>query len=382
MSTKNKILIVDDESIILEEVERAVNSLDCIALAATGHDQALDVVKRHGRPHACVIDFVLPSGPDGIALAEKLRAEGIDSPIIFITANEKKYRHLVGKIGFFTLLEKPFSREAMRGTIQSALHFYETQQALFEARLKEELATAMVTEFGWLHTALVHDIKNCLAPALLAVSALKGFLEPTTSPLSQSVSAVFKQELIKSELLLQHIDKICKMGCLAVKQGGGQHKIIDCREVLSDLRKMANEQCSGTGISIKGETCPNPCWVRIDPLLLELLLLDVYINAKKHTEAGHIEIQESVAGTEVWITITDTGRGMAPEVLAKLFLLGEQRWSDYLKTGSWERNTEIGLWLLKLVIERHGGRIPLPQSEPGKGTRIQIILPLAQPCNE
>ena len=104
------------------------------------------------------------------------------------------------------------------------------------------------------------------------------------------------------------------------------------------------------------------------------ILMNVIINAADAmdhiTEAKHrkIRLTTRVLGNEVKISITDNGRGMSPEVLAKAF-------DDSFTTKPTGKGSGIGLFICKSLIEQAGGRITLA-SVPDDGTTATVHVPL------
>jgi two-component system, sporulation sensor kinase E len=85
-------------------------------------------------------------------------------------------------------------------------------------------------------------------------------------------------------------------------------------------------------------------------------------------EGGAVEIASGLATEEpqwLLLTVTDTGLGISPDVLGKLFNLLYTTKSD---------GSGLGLWLSRRIIQEHNGRIEV-QSELGKGTTFTIRLP-------
>jgi signal transduction histidine kinase len=101
---------------------------------------------------------------------------------------------------------------------------------------------------------------------------------------------------------------------------------------------------------------------------------NVLDNAIKFTkEGGALTIRAGVAGDWLQISVTDTGIGIAAEELPKVFTMFHRG------TGTLHYDYEgvgIGLYLTKLIIERHGGRVTV-ESQLGHGSVFTIFLPLA-----
>ena len=103
------------------------------------------------------------------------------------------------------------------------------------------------------------------------------------------------------------------------------------------------------------------------------VILNLVSNALKYTASGgKISLTGAIVGANAEIVAEDTGLGIAPEVLPQIF----ERFYRIDNDGS--RGTGIGLNICKQVIEVHGGSISA-ESEPGKGSRFIIHLPLQKP---
>ncbi|MDR1530610.1 MAG: HAMP domain-containing histidine kinase [Clostridiales bacterium] len=97
--------------------------------------------------------------------------------------------------------------------------------------------------------------------------------------------------------------------------------------------------------------------------LLAQVTSNLLTNAGTHTENGTITLKTARKGSEITVTVSDTGSGIARELLPHVFERG-------VSTGG----TGFGLYLCKTVVESHGGVIWI-DSEPGKGTAAAYSLP-------
>ncbi|WP_052713124.1 ATP-binding protein [Pseudoalteromonas rubra] len=114
-----------------------------------------------------------------------------------------------------------------------------------------------------------------------------------------------------------------------------------------------------------------------DELRLKQVLINLLSNAVKFTPRGRISLSIAAASDSEWVDIvlSDTGIGMTPEVLSKLFVQFEQGDASptRLKGGA-----GLGLAIVKSLVDAMQGTIEI-SSEPGKGTQVTLAIPLPLP---
>jgi signal transduction histidine kinase len=109
-----------------------------------------------------------------------------------------------------------------------------------------------------------------------------------------------------------------------------------------------------------------------DKNMLDTVIRNLVSNAIKFTPVnGKVEILSEEKDGEVEITISDTGVGISPEDIEKLFRVDISHTT--IGTGE-EKGTGLGLILCKEFVEKNGGRIWV-ESEVGKGSQFHIRLP-------
>ena len=112
--------------------------------------------------------------------------------------------------------------------------------------------------------------------------------------------------------------------------------------------------------------------VMADERRIVQVLNNLFSNAARHSpESSPIEVSAVRDGIKVAVSVTDEGRGVAPEQLPHLF----RRYAD---ARDWERGAAgfgLGLVICKGLVEAHGGRIRAESAGPGPGTRVTFTLP-------
>jgi signal transduction histidine kinase len=108
----------------------------------------------------------------------------------------------------------------------------------------------------------------------------------------------------------------------------------------------------------------------IDPVRVREILTNLVSNALRYTpRGGRVRVDLTADGAHALaITVSDTGAGIAPEALGRIF--------DRFYKSAESRGAGLGLPIAKKLVEAHGGSIGAT-SEPGRGTAIRFVLPIA-----
>jgi two-component system OmpR family sensor kinase/two-component system sensor histidine kinase BaeS len=144
----------------------------------------------------------------------------------------------------------------------------------------------------------------------------------------------------------------------------------------TDLAMLAQDVMSSVAIdaergriSLRLDTAPDLPSVSVDPLRIREVLANLMANALHHTPpGGAVSGRITTAGREAVVSVADTGSGVAPEELSKIF--------DRFYKGEGSRGSGIGLTIARNLIVAHGGTIRA-DSTPGKGTTLTLTLPIA-----
>ena len=102
------------------------------------------------------------------------------------------------------------------------------------------------------------------------------------------------------------------------------------------------------------------------------MFLNLLVNAGHAIDAnGTITVSTGVAGHEAWVRVVDTGCGIPPEHVNRIF-------EPFFTTKPVGQGTGLGLSVSYSIVRKHGGRIEV-ESNPGRGSRFTVSLPLRQP---
>jgi two-component system sensor histidine kinase CiaH len=140
-------------------------------------------------------------------------------------------------------------------------------------------------------------------------------------------------------------------------------------DVVRRTRPVAQEK----GVELALEVDGVSPMVEADPDRLQQVLLILIDNAIKHTPAGgNVGVRVQRQGTCALLEVADTGEGIAPEHLARIF---DRFYRADASRSSENGGTGLGLAIAQVLVRAHGGDLSL-SSTPGAGTRATVRLPL------
>ncbi len=112
--------------------------------------------------------------------------------------------------------------------------------------------------------------------------------------------------------------------------------------------------------------------VEADKNRLTQVISNLLSNAIKFTKKGTVRVTEEVKDGKALVSIKDTGQGIDPEIMPRLF--------DKFASRSFQ-GTGIGLFISKGIIEAHGGKIWAENHADGKGATFHFTLPISENSN-
>ncbi len=118
------------------------------------------------------------------------------------------------------------------------------------------------------------------------------------------------------------------------------------------------------------ETPNAPLAIDLDRIRVRQVLLNLLTNAMRYTEQGAVCVSMQASAGEVTVLVRDSGRGIAPDKLARAFEAFDRLDEEELTHGS-----GLGLAVSKKFVDLHNGRMWI-ESAPGKGTTVGFALPL------
>ena len=232
--------------------------------------------------------------------------------------------------------------------------------------LEEEVRRAdTLNSLGTLAAGIAHDLNN---PLQVIRSRSELVLDlPATTPISEvreDVLTIHRQAQRGSQIVAAFLELSRRNGLAAA--------LVDVNSVVDRVLLLVRESMRSVGIRIETDLDRYVPPIMGHAVGLERVIINLLTNARDAMPQGgsiKITVHRSKPNGWVHLSVADTGPGIHPELLGKVF--------DLLYTTK-EGGSGLGLWLSRRIIQEHHGKIDV-QSEPGKGTTFTIRLPANDP---
>ncbi|MGX4643482.1 PAS domain-containing protein [Massilia sp. SYSU DXS3249] len=215
---------------------------------------------------------------------------------------------------------------------------------------------------------LAHELRNPLAPIVTGARLLDMSAHDETR-VRHAARIITRQAAHMTELVddLLDVSRVTR-GLITLEKTD-----VDLRQVLSHAVEQARPLIDTRGHGFQAAICPDPVFVHADRTRLIQAVSNLLNNAAKYTPpGGRLTLALDVGEDSVEISVTDTGIGIAPALLPKVFDLFSQgeRTPDRSQGG-----LGLGLALVKSIVAMHGGEVAARSDGAGRGSTFVITLP-------
>lgn len=216
---------------------------------------------------------------------------------------------------------------------------------------------------------LAHELRNPLAPIRNAVDVIR--LTPVADARIRHCAEIIGRQL---QLLTRLITDLMDVGRVTSGKLKVQPVPILYNEVVATAIEAMRPALDSASQKFDVVLPADPVFVKGDAARLEQVLSNLLSNATKYTpRGGTVSVRVRADAGNVVTTISDTGRGIAPEALDRIFNLFAQEGDESARSG-----LGIGLALARAVIEAHGGAIQASSAGEGHGSTFTVMLPEVQ----
>jgi len=361
METQSKILIIDDEEIVLDSCTQILAGGNFDIRTAENGTLGVTLIEEF-RPDLVFVDLKMP-GISGFEVLEKIQE--IDPTIVTIvitgfatigSAVEAMQR------GAFDFLPKPFTPDELRLIARRGLEkrnlVTETLALRREKELLREHFAAIVS----------HELKSPLAAVQQYLYGLSGEL---SSQLTEDQLRRFERIQTRIDDLMKLIHTWLRAITVDIESIKENFKPISISSVISKAVESVEPQAIRKDIPIHTTIQDGIYLVEGDEGTLVEAVVNLVGNAVKYSPTGsRVEITATNKDDQILISIEDNGIGISKEDLPFIFV-------DFY-TSTTDRNTErgsgVGLALTKRILEAHNGSV-LVESELGKGSTFTLCIP-------
>ncbi len=372
------IMIVDEDPDFVRPVRRVLQAAGYTVRTASSGEAAIEAVQARP-PDLILLDTTLP-GMDGYELVRRLRAEASLPfiPIIMVTA-ENGQGSLAAALnaGADDFIYHREDNVELLTRVRAMLRLKSTTDALAElnATLEQKVVertreleeaharlhhAEKLSSLGRMAASIAHEINNPLTGLLSYVHLIKRAL-PDDSEILPDVLLVEQQVNAIAGLVRQLRD--------FSKPPRKERRLVILNTALEDVLALMHSELLKHRIEVV-----RAFDAALPPILasaeqMREVLLNIILNAQDAMpEGGTLTVRTSADDTWVQAQVTDTGTGIAPEIMERIF--------EPFFTTKGEHGTGLGLAICHSIIQDHGGDI-LVESREGQGTTFTVQLPRA-----
>ena len=235
-----------------------------------------------------------------------------------------------------------------------------TEQALHEAERLAQVRSSFLANMS-------HEIRTPL-------NGILGFAQiGQRQNFGRSSQKLFDQVLDSGQLLLGIINDVLDFSKIEAGKLNIEATAVQLERIVQHIKIMYSDRASAKGIALHVQVDDAlPPWFRGDPLRISQILINLVGNAVKFTEHGEIILAVSRDSDHIMFRVSDTGIGMPPQHLARLYSPFEQADSSITRRFG---GTGLGLAITRRLVDLMGGEIHA-NSKEGVGSTFVVSLPL------
>lgn len=371
MENKAKILVIEDEQYIRENIQELLEAKGyLVRTAINGKQGILEAIDY--RPALIICDVMMPK-MDGFKVLEQIRKTSSiqNTPFIFLTAKIDKLDVRQGMdLGADDYITKPFTAKELTAAIESRLRRQDKMSNQY-AKVKHDIETSVFATYYHEFNMPLQSIINSIN---LLLSAGKSFTEKQIQDSHVSIlkSALRLNHSLSNLMLFEEIKRAEVHPELTTMFSNGQsgsywhHKIND--ELQTIAKEIYKRPDGDLVIEFNNVT---DLGINFDFLLR--MLVEVTSNALKYSSPGQkVNITGNRVNDDYIIEITDQGQGFPIQSIDEI-----QPFKQFGKKRFEQQGLGLGLYLVKQLIGFNSGDFKIESVEE-QGTKVTIALPILE----
>lgn len=254
-------------------------------------------------------------------------------------------------------------KEAVKGLKERAERL---EDAIDRIRQEDEAKARFIA-------TLAHELRNPLAPLMSSLEVLA--LESKDREARTSAESMHGHVGTMRRLL----DDLLDLSRVSRKKLVLQKEHVDLHAVMNQAVRSAEPLINERKHALHSELPPDAVLFEADPVRLSQIVVNLLNNAAKYTEpGGTITLSASADGGTLTLAVSDTGMGIAPEMLERVF----EPFLQIHEERPGQTGLGIGLSLTRDLVALHGGTIEAASEGPGTGSTFTVRLPIARRAPE
>src|SRR5271166_930013 len=225
---------------------------------------------------------------------------------------------------------------------------------------------------------LSHELRNPLAPILNAALLLRlhsnrNRLDGIENPVLQQSVGIIERQVGQLARIVDELLEVSRIttGRIQLHQERIAVGVV-VQNAVETVRSLIDERKHELMVSLPTQAI----WLHADAARLEQVVVNLLANAAKYTDqGGHVWLTVQQEGEEAVLRVRDTGVGIAPEILPRIFDLFTQAERSLDRS---QGGLGIGLALVQRLVEMHGGTVAA-SSAVGQGSEFVVRLPVVPP---
>jgi signal transduction histidine kinase len=373
-----QVLVIDDEMGPRESLRMLlkpnyqVYTADCV-------DAGIKLLKEK-HPDAVITDIRMP-GTSGIEGLRRIREIDPHVAVIMLTgfgALETAQEAL--RLGANDYISKPFDAREMREVIgrnvertrlhRTGVNAEEEIKELNHRLMKELAQKERLASLGQASAEFVHDLGNPLTIVWGYVQLLAKKLEQSDKENGAKAASAKELQIIEQNVRLCR--ELLTMWQSYGSEEAAPHQTISICAIVREVVKGVGPMAVQNGVELKGNVAEDPCTLMGNSVQMTRAIQNVIINAVQAASESKGRVTVGCVRRDFYVDVRveDTGPGIGPDQLAKIF-------DPYFTTKQGKSGTGLGLYITKKVVEDHSGSIKV-DSTPHVGTSFTIRLPLSE----
>jgi signal transduction histidine kinase len=230
-----------------------------------------------------------------------------------------------------------------------------------QSKLQEQLRHAdRLATIGQLAAGVAHEINEPLGN-ILGFAQLAQKSENLPEQVNGDINKIVQASL--------HAREIVRKLLIFSRQMSPKKVRVDLNRLVEDGLYFLSSRCAKNGIELIRQFEPDLPNIVVDPGQIDQVLVNLVVNAiQAMPDGGRMIIQTGKRDNQVCLVVEDTGAGMSGDILGKIFI-------PFFTTKDVDEGTGLGLAVVHGIVTSHKGSIDVT-SEPGKGSRFEIRLPV------